>query len=323
MPKREKSGIIKPLYEKGDKFMDKEIYDNTALYLRQNKLEKAFEEFSLTYGVDLEDKKKVLYDDMVLLLFSLIMDLDSDYMYIARNIRLDSFNSNYDTNDTSNKLVRSIYNRDFNSAIYNLIDSKDKNRNFTSKEAIILELLNLNKRNGKKENAYMLELIKEEDYDLAVIVLKAKRNVRGLSKPERALLYAINALKDIKTTSIVPVKKDVEEKSVLENIITHNYYKALYLQEKNCHRNGVKLGENNLYLVINNICNTISEVEDTKQHPYLEKIEDEILEGSTNYTNKMNTLRLNKCQFEIFTPKKKITDEFLDVKVYEKVSYKN
>ena len=104
------------------------IYDNVATYLRNNRIEEAFEEFSYVYGVDLEDKEKVLYDDMVLLLFSLIMDLDDDYMYVARNIKLDKFNSNYDNTDINNKLIRSIYNRDFFSIIYRLRSYKRKGK---------------------------------------------------------------------------------------------------------------------------------------------------------------------------------------------------
>ena len=126
--------------------MDDKIYDNVAMYLRKHMLKEAFDEFSLTYGTELDDKQKLLYDDMVLLLFSLIMDLEDDYMYIAKNIRLDDFNNCYDPDDTNNRLIRAIYNRSFTDAIYSLIDLKDKNRNFTSKEAILLELLNLNKK---------------------------------------------------------------------------------------------------------------------------------------------------------------------------------
>ena len=91
-----------------------------------------------------------------------------------------------------------------------------------------------------------------------MILLKAKRNVRGLSKPERTLLYALNDLNKLKNNLTIPHQQEIDSRRVMDQVLHRNYYSALYLQEGICHRKGIKLDDNNLYVVINNICNIIS-----------------------------------------------------------------
>ena len=204
--------------------MDNTIYENMIMHLRKNNQEEAFKVFSQTYGFDLNNKEKVLYDDMVLLLFSLIMNLDDEYMSITRNIRLDKYSAYYGFNQEKDKIIKSIFGRNFKRALYSLIDLKPRGENFTTKDAILLELLNLNIRHENKYNKYMLDLINSKDYDSAITYLSAKRNIRGLSIQERSLLYVLKDLKRVEAKEKLPEKREVESKSVLYSITNHNYH---------------------------------------------------------------------------------------------------
>ena len=289
--------------------MDNTIYENMIMHLRKNNQEEAFKVFSQTYGFDLNNKEKVLYDDMVLLLFSLIMNLDDEYMSITRNIRLDKYSAYYGFNQEKDKIIKSIFGRNFKRALYSLIDLKPRGENFTTKDAILLELLNLNIRHENKYNKYMLDLINSKDYDSAITYLSAKRNIRGLSIQERSLLYVLKDLKRVEAKEKLPEKREVESKSVLYSITNHNYHEALYMQEKICNARNIKPNNNTLFVAIRNICNIIDTLDETQkvQFTEFEKLDDDIIDSHNTINNqKILTKSKNNTIY-----RKKEADQFL------------
>ena len=269
-----------------------DVYSGVYNSVRNHDFEEAFSAFKDIYDTHWPDKKKRSNDNMYLYLFNFIMDLPKDYRELAKSFNADDFSlDEMGISDVANqKLARAISNRNFGNAIKQLINCKMISDKITTKEAILLELLNMANKRQKSDNQILFNHIHFEEYDEATTFLNDKRRKCSLSAPERHMGYLLDKIKSIRETGEVPSKKSMYKNSVFSAITSNHFDEALELERERCIRSSINYRQDSLYLLISRVSDMVSGI---------------------NNSGEESRIVLNRNSYEIFN-NGKISDQVLE-----------
>jgi len=213
----------------------------------------------------IETENKIYKNDYNLYLFllSMITSVPNKYNAYIKSLSLEDIQvplkNTKDENIILENDVRTlIYNHKFITASRRIYKVKALyNERIFIVDYLLKEIVKIQSRERKN----VLELIKTKKYKDIVLYLREREKNNNLSLNDRYVLLLSETIIEMLEKNIIPKRMKTNSNAIFPLIDAKNYRAALSSSEVYSKKKYIALEENEIYLLLNDICNIISKIE--------------------------------------------------------------
>lgn len=232
--------------------------------LLQQNPDEAFKYLKSLIESEPENKNYKTDYKLYLYLFNFAYGLPDEYSNIAKNmtledIQIDSSDTRYSDVDEYNKTRYFILLHNFSTAKNNL-DNLGKKYWKSPSDVVIRHLVGQAGREEQKSREYVLELIKNKDYERLIAYLTLKDEEKSLSHREQGILSILEKYIEIETTNTVPFFTLLESSHWKEAFEAGNFQLALELSKKHADKINLPYSNSEIVLLLEELCNLVENI---------------------------------------------------------------